>query len=198
MDREAGKQFSEADDSQMSLSQWHLYSISYLSRGAAHIIPHPPQLQQLMRLKPCPASNYDRIPERRIVRAASGTVFTSGAKTVMQILQQQQQQQHQHQLDTAATAVILWTGLCVARVIFGRAVGVTRVQAGAYMSYITPERDSRPLLANRTAPLHQTRLITRVAMREQLEHSEPCTPLTVPPHSCYDVPHTRNSESITL
>ena len=27
-------------------------------------------------------------------------------------------------------------------------------------------------------------------MREQLEHSEPCTPLAVPPYRCYDVPHT--------
>lgn len=30
-------------------------------RGAARIIPHP--LQQLLRLKSCPASNYDRIPQ---------------------------------------------------------------------------------------------------------------------------------------
>lgn len=33
------------------------------SRGAAHIVPHP--LQQLLRLKSCPASNYDCIPENR-------------------------------------------------------------------------------------------------------------------------------------
>lgn len=34
-----------------------------ISRGAAHTIPH--SLQQLQRLKSCPASNYDCIPEIR-------------------------------------------------------------------------------------------------------------------------------------
>lgn len=34
-----------------------------ISRGAARIVPHP--LQQLLRLKSCPASNYDCIPENR-------------------------------------------------------------------------------------------------------------------------------------
>lgn len=34
-----------------------------ISRGAARIVPHP--LRQLLRLKSCPASNYDCIPENR-------------------------------------------------------------------------------------------------------------------------------------
>lgn len=36
-----------------------------ISRGAAHIVPHPQQ-QQLLRLKSCPASNYDCIPVKSL------------------------------------------------------------------------------------------------------------------------------------
>lgn len=49
-----------------------------ITRGAAHIIPH--QLQQSLRLRSCPASDYDCIPENR--QGSGKTVMFSLAEIV--------------------------------------------------------------------------------------------------------------------